>query len=144
MRYSVLVRQYALDKKGYEFYELMRKNTESLGSIFDAQPSEQRGNFKCISDPGELVIGYVSAVTVDEKRMFISRIQLPGWNFYQDCPEIIVLNHPDSIKDAYDGGGSIYSAIFTPNNTVSHYRFSRIQCVECPTRGGSLLKPSYW
>ena len=144
VRYSTLVRQYALDKKGYEFYELMRKNTESLGSIFDAQPSEQRGNFKCISNPGELVIGYLSAVTIEEKRMFISSVEVPHWNFYQDCPEIIVLNQKDSIKEAYDGSGSIYGAIFTPANTISHYKFSRIQCVECPTRGGSLLKPSYW
>lgn len=144
VRYSILARQYALDRRGYEFYELMRKNTESLGSIFDAQPSEQRGNFRCVSNPGELVIGYLSAVTIEEKRMFISRIEIPFWNYYQYCPEIIVLNQRDSIRDAYEGGGSIYGAVFTPFNTISHYRFSKIQCVECPTRGGSLLKPSYW
>lgn len=144
VRYSILARQYALDKRGYEFYELMRKNTESLGSIFDAQPSEQRGNFHCESNPGELVIGYLSAVTVEEKRMFIARVEIPFWNYYQDCPEIIVLNHKDSIQDAYDGGGSIYSAVFTPSNTISHYKFSRKRCVECPARGGSLVKPAYW
>ncbi|RYZ79252.1 MAG: DUF4249 domain-containing protein [Proteobacteria bacterium] len=37
-RYSIVVRQYALDKSAHAFYELMKKNTESLGSIFD--PSE--------------------------------------------------------------------------------------------------------
>ncbi len=144
VRYSILVRQYALDKPGYQFYELMKKNTESLGSIFDAQPSEQRGNFSSVSNPGELVIGYISAVTVEEKRFFISRSDLPGWLYYQDCPEILVKNHPDSIREGIEGGGSIFSAVFTPANTISHYKFSRIQCVECPSRGGSLVKPSYW
>lgn len=144
VRYSILVRQYALDKKGYEFYELMRKNTESLGSIFDAQPSEQRGNFHCVSHPGELVIGYLTATTVEEKRHFISVLELPGWLYFQDCPEVLVKNHPDSIQEAYDGGGSIWSAVFTPANTISHYKFSRIQCVECPSRNASLQKPSYW
>jgi hypothetical protein len=144
VRYSILLRQYALDKRGYEFFELMKKNTESLGSIFDAQPSEIRGNIQCVSDPAEVVIGYINAVSVEEKRFFINRVEIPGWNFYEDCPEILVKNHPDSIADAYAGGGSIWSAIFNLNNVVSYYKFSKIQCVECPTRGGSLIRPSYW
>lgn len=144
VRYSILLRQYALDKQGYEFYEMMKKNSESLGSIFDAQPSELRGNIRSVSDPGELVIGFISASEVTEKRIFISRSQLDQWRFYEDCPEILVLNHPDSIRDAYDGGGSIYNAVYTIFNTISYYKFSRIECVECTARGGSLVRPSYW
>jgi len=145
VRYSILVRQYALDKAGYEFYELMRKNTESLGSIFDAQPSEQRGNFRCTTNPDELVIGYLTASTVEQQRRFIAAHEIPnGWYFYEDCPEEIVRNHPDSIKLAYDGGGSIWSAVYTPFGSISHYKFSKIECVECTARNGSLQKPPYW
>ena len=146
VRYSILLRQYALDKTGYEFYEIMKKNTESLGTIFDAQPSEMRGNIRCTSDPEEVVIGYISAATIEEKRIFISGLDLPRWNFYQDCPEILVRNHPDSIQDAYAGGGSIYSAVFSPANPniITYYKASISHCVECPKRGGSLVRPSYW
>ena len=42
--YSILVRQYALSKEGYEFFTRMKKNTEQLGSIFNAQPSEISDN----------------------------------------------------------------------------------------------------
>ncbi len=144
IRYSALVRQYALDKAGYEFYELMRKNTESLGSIFDAQPSEQRGNFHCVTNPGELVIGYLSAVTIEEKRMFIASHELPFWRFIEDCPEVLVKNDVDSIQEAYNSGGSIYSAVYDNFGNISHYKMARQVCVECPARGGSLIKPSYW
>src|SRR6185312_10045698 len=41
--YSILVRQYSLTADGYNFLSLMQRNTESLGSIFDAQPSNVSG-----------------------------------------------------------------------------------------------------
>lgn len=143
VRYSILLRQYAIDKQGYEFYEMMKKNTENIGTIFDPQPSEINGNIHSVSDPKELVIGYVSASVVEEKRFFISRSELPGWKFLEDCPEILVLNNPDSILAAHEGGGSFYGAVGS-GTRPSHYQVSTLQCVECPARGGSLIKPSYW
>lgn len=143
VRYSILLRQYALDKKGYEFYEMMKKNTESLGSIFDAQPSEIRGNIRCTADPYEPVIGYISASDVEEKRIFITWAQLGGWIFGQDCESYDIPNHPDSIAAAYGMGLSIYSAIFN-GPFISRYEISQLRCVDCRKRGGSLVKPSYW
>lgn len=145
VRYSILVRQYALDKQGYEFYEMMKKNTEGLGTIFDPQPSEVKGNIHCTSDPGELVIGYISAASIEEQRYFISRSQLQDWRFVEDCPEIPVKNDPDSIRIAYEGGGSIYNAVWSNlSGQITFYLFSTLPCVECPARGGSLIRPSYW
>jgi hypothetical protein len=145
VRYSILLRQYALDKQGYEFYEMMRKNTEAIGTVFDPQPTEIKGNIRCTTDPGEIVIGYVSAAVVEEKRFFISSSQLDRWRFSQDCPEVMVANHPDSIAEAYAGGGSIYNALFSPmTGRITHYLASTKPCVECPSRGGSLIRPSYW
>ena len=145
VRYSILLRQYALDKSGYEFYEMMKKNTESLGTIFDAQPSEIKGNVHCTSDPGELVIGYVSAAVIEEKRFFISASELRGWNFGEDCPKSDIPDHPDSIQVAYSGGLSIFAAIYpTSASGRLRYEVAPISCVECTARGGSLLRPSYW
>lgn len=144
VRYSILLRQYALDKRGYEFYEMMRKMTEGLGTIFDPQPSELRGNIHCTSDPRELVIGHVSVVTIEEKRFFISYSQLKDWRLFQDCPSFEIMNHPDSIRAAYEGGRSIYSAIYFPSGGIAAYNVSAKPCVECPARGGFTTRPSYW
>ncbi len=143
VRYSILLRQYALDKKGYQFYELMKKNTESLGTIFDAQPSEIKGNLYCSSDPKELVIGNISATTVEEKRIFIDHSDLDGWRFTQDCPGTRIANNPDSIREAYDGGIEIYEAVVMGPSIVA-YMFSWPRCVDCTRRGGSVIRPSYW
>lgn len=143
VRYSILLRQYALNKKGYEFYEMMKKNTESLGSIFDAQPSEIRGNIRCTGDPYEPVIGYISASDAEEKRIFITQAQLGGWIFRQNCESYNIANHPDSIAAAYGTGLSIYSAIMM-GPFITGYNVSSLPCVDCRKRGGSLIKPSYW
>jgi hypothetical protein len=143
VRYSVMVRQYALDKHGYEFYDQMRRNTETLGTVFDAQPSEIRGNIRSVADPTELVIGYVSASTIEEQRYFIERIQVPDWRFMEDCPELVVINDPEEIRRAYEGGGSIYNAV-SVNGFISHYQISKAECVDCTERGGSVVKPVFW
>lgn len=147
VRYSILLRQYALDKEGYDFYELMKRNTESLGTIFDVQPSEIRGNIKCLTDPSELVIGYVSASTITEKRVFISVGQLPGWRFQEYCPSFDVANHPDSLRLAYSGEylspiDAIYSLV-VPGLIVG-YLSSYPPCVDVTKRGASVVRPSYW
>jgi len=142
VRYSILLHQYALDKQGYEFYEMMKKNTESLGTIFDAQPSEIKGNIHCVTDPGELVIGYVSAAVIEQKRFFISNAELQQWRFYQDCPSFEVKNDPESIKAA--SGLSFYGAILGMGAFITYYLASTPNCVDCTERGGSLLRPSYW
>jgi hypothetical protein len=89
-----------------------------------------------------LVIGYISAVDIEEKRFFISANELRGWNFDQYCPKSDIPNNPDSIKAAYSGGLSIFSQIFP--NGVARYEVAPTDCVECTARGGSLIRPSYW
>ena len=145
VRYSVLLRQYAIDKAGFEFYELMKRNTESVGSVFDPQPSEVWGNIRCISDPSNMVIGYVSASTVEEKRMFVTNPELQNWVYPQYCPSTEIVNHPDSLILAYTTGLSPIDAIYSPNGfVIVAYLSASRPCVECTARGGSLVRPSFW
>ena len=144
IRYSILVRQFALDKPGYEFFEQMKKNTELLGSIFDPQPSVLKGNIKCLSDPGELVVGYVNVTTVKEKRLFIADLELNGrgFNIYDQCDTVEISTDPNEIQ-RYIPPAWPYDAIFF-QGVIIGYRVSTEKCVDCTSRGGKNVKPSYW
>jgi hypothetical protein len=78
--YSIIVRQYALTADAYNFYTNLKKNTEQLGSIFDAEPSQINGNIHCVTNPAEPVVGYLSIGATTSQRIFISSRFLPSWS----------------------------------------------------------------
>jgi Domain of unknown function (DUF4249) len=143
VRYSILVRPYALDQKSYDFYQRMKSNTESLGSIFDPLPSEFTGNITCVSNPSEKVIGFVTASTVDQKRFFILRSEVPA-TYSSGCQTTYVLNKKEDI-DASFGSGALAPYQADPGGfapAVGYYS-SDPGCLECRLRGSS-VKPSFW
>lgn len=136
VRYSVLVKQYALDKDAYEFYEIMKKNSEEVGSLFAPLPSELKGNIQCLTDPAEPVIGYITASEEKKKRIFIT---IPGWNFFVSCYSVDVPKSPDSIHYYFGVMG------FIPyDDGVINYLGAPPVCTDCTFRGGSTFKPPYW
>ncbi|MGJ7033480.1 DUF4249 domain-containing protein [Niabella hirudinis] len=142
VKYSILLRQYAMDKAAYEFYDLMKKNTESIGDIFGPLPSELRGNIHCTTNPGEIVIGYISATVPTQKRVFINRPA--GWKFGQLCEIQFVLQNKDSTFEAFSAGATIPISNTTRDFFTEGYSAAMATCVDCTTRGGKVQKPSYW
>lgn len=142
--YSVLVKQYALTKEEYEFLEIMKRNTELTGSVFDAQPSQLKGNIESVSHPGEPVIGFVGAYSSEEKRLYISNHQVAGWNFDSGCFQDEIFNHPDTVKNVFMAG--LYPTTakeIGPGNSIIKFNVSPGTCVDC-TLLGSNIKPVYW
>jgi hypothetical protein len=137
VRYSIQVRQYALDRDAYNFFELIKKNTEEIGTIFAPQPSEVRGNVSSVSDRTEYVLGYVTCSTVEQQRVFI---QIP-WNYREYCEDVIVKDHPDSLEVAFGLGPYVPYTYYEP---PPYYYGSTLSCVDCRARGGTLLRPSFW
>ncbi|RYY54972.1 MAG: DUF4249 domain-containing protein [Chitinophagaceae bacterium] len=148
VRYSILLRQYAIDQAGYEFYELMKKNTENMGTVFDPQPTEISGNITCVTDPEELVLGYITASTISTKRYFINNSQLRNFRYDQFCTTENIKDDPDSIRAAFAGGGLMpYDALYAPVGPVvdtTYWLSAAPDCVDCTRRGGDLAMPSYW
>ncbi len=144
-RYSILVREYSLEREAYDFFELIKKNTQDIGSLFSPQPSEIRGNIHCINNPAEFVIGYVSVSSIQKKRIFISSAEVPQWgfSFLQGCPSVKVALNPDSVKLYFNNFNLVPYDIDPPLFPTS-YKTSTPDCLDCRVRGGKLLKPSYW
>jgi hypothetical protein len=146
-RYSILVKEVALTKDWYEWNQKVKRNTEQLGTIFDAQPSETGGNIHCTTDPSENVIGFIGTTTQTEKRIFIDRLQLPPVNIftgYEYCDERQVSTHPDSLFEKFNNGFNIpISPIYNGPTMIGVY-YSGFDCVDCQLKGGTLTKPSFW
>lgn len=142
VRYSILVKQYSLDRKAYDFYRLLKSNTESLGSVFDPLPSDIAGNIICVSNPKEKVIGYITAATVDEKRIFISSSEVHS-QYMRACPSFYVKNDPDSLKKNFESG--LYQPYLADPaaGPPRGYFASLPECLDCTLRGSS-VKPSFW
>jgi hypothetical protein len=142
--YSLNVRQYALSRDAYLFFQKIKKNTEEVGSIFDAQPSELQGNIHCISNPAEVVIGYVDISQEKVRRVFINNSDLPGWNYTMACAQTIIDNQPDSIhKYGISLNPTVVYTSGIGGSVKQFYATPEINCMNC-TLSGSNKRPSFW
>jgi Domain of unknown function (DUF4249) len=137
--YSIFVTQYALDSLAYNYWQAIKSNTENIGSIFDPQPNQTKGNIHCVSDTSETVIGYIGAGSTADTRFFISRSAMPNnWNLPSDCKAINVTS--DSLEYYFHEAGYIPIDEIAPGN----YSGSLYTCVDCRANGGPNVKPSFW
>jgi hypothetical protein len=150
--YTMLVHQWALTDSGYNYISILQKNTESLGSIFDVQPSELVGNIHCLTKPAEQVVGWVSAGTIQQQRLWIAETQLPEWGYRFSCANpdtVLITDDPlDSAKAriAYTQKGyiPITAHLHAPMVTADGYYSNFVGCLDCRAQGGITVRPVYW
>ena len=153
VKYSVYVKQTPLTQDGFNFWQNMKKNTEQLGSIFDAQPSEISGNIHNINNSAEPVIGFISAGTTSSKRIFISNEVLPrSWvpKYPFDCapPDTAWKSdpktHENEIKrDLIPGYMLPLNAILQNGIIIIGYTDAVIECADCRVIGTKKMPP-FW
>ena len=147
MKYSILVKQYALTREAYEYLEMLKKNTENIGTLFDPLPSQLTSNIHSLSNPDETVIGYMTATTMETKRMFVDSPELPrDWRLYNPtCKVDTVLIRSGLIDERFTGGYLIpVDAIFEPSSPFpTGYTYGTRPCVNCTTQGTN-VKPAFW
>jgi hypothetical protein len=156
-RYSILVQQHALTREEYAYWELLRKNTESIGSLFDPQPAQLTGNVHCTSSPNEIALGFIGAHSMSQRRIFIRRQDLPStWSprtGYESCmpPDSVFIDRPSPprpnptliLQSAFANGAFLpIGELYNQSNLIG-YTAKVKDCVDCRTRGTS-VKPSYW
>ncbi len=141
--YSIRIKQYAWTKEGYNFLDIMRKNTEIVGSVFDAQPSQLNGNIHCVTDPTEKVIGYFNISPLREKRIFINNSEVPDWNYESGCFLTTVQNQSDSIKKIALNLLPSDIVFQAPGGRIISFSAAKPTCIDC-TLSGTNVKPAYW
>ena len=152
-KYSILITQYALTNEEYTFYQNLKTNSESLGSIFDALPSQFAGNIHNIKDASEPIMGFISVTSPQTKRVYFTN---------DIVPKFTTIDYPYSsqcvIKNAFYSGiggnqvedllikppisGIPIEAIIMGTDTVG-YTYSTPACADCTTRGTNKT-PSFW
>jgi hypothetical protein len=140
-KYSINVKQFALTKEAYEYWQILKRNTQQLGSIFDAQPSQLVGNLHNLTKEDEPVIGYITAATMQEKRIFIRRAEVVNpYTPVSGCKSLIIpvdsaayyLANPLYVPAHYVGSGGGAIAITTA------------ECIDCRLAGGTTVRPLFW
>jgi hypothetical protein len=134
-KYSVLVRQFAISQEEFAYWQMLKKNTESVGTLFDAQPSQVTGNVRSIGNADEPVMGLFGAYSVQEKRKFITSGELIRYGFrppYTFC-------RVDTLKGAIADleGGYIFIA-------EGPLIYTSASCADCRLKGGITVRPDFW
>src|SRR5205085_5124378 len=130
IKYSILLEQKALTEEAYNYWLNLKKNTESLGGLFDPLPSEITGNIHSLRNPNEAIIGYFSGGSVEKKRIFINANEIPASVSLYYPPQCVmdtisvkeIANIPSStlLIDALYMGPSIIGYLSAP-----------AQCIDC-------------
>jgi len=149
-RYSILVKEYALTQDAFNYWQILKTNTQQLGSIFDAQPSSPNGNVRNRNNPAEPVLGYVSAGAVQQKRIFIdAAMNLPSsWTPYDPYANCNPNDGQTSVLEGsyyvfYNQSLIPYNPIYDPSGKVTGWTARTRDCLDCRLRGYN-HKPSFW
>lgn len=146
IRYSILVSQYALTQDAYNYWQLVQNNSQNLGTLFDLMPSQLVSNISCISDPKEPVIGYISASSIQQKRLFIRNNEVNNWikripGF--ECNTQIIATDPIDFR-IYKYADTSYAPWYFSGSNPPSLVIVKKACVDCRLGGGVNFKPSFW
>jgi len=146
-RYSILVSQKGLASKDVPFWEILKKNTEDIGSIFSPLPSLIGGNIKSLDAAKNPVIGQVSLGVIRQKRIYINQVQVSPWNYldpkFNDCvigEEVVLAKDYQVI---FGNGAVVPARPLMAGTAIIGYYPSTKRCTDCSLYA-SKLKPSFW
>ena len=148
-RYSILVSQMALSPEAAEFWEIMRQNTDDIGTIFSPMPSNITGNVTKDEDPAAAVIGHVSLGVIEQRRLFIGVQDVSPWvndlKDYFDCELDADTVSASGFEERFGTGVKFPAmAVYPENSSVPiGYRAALRRCVDCTLRGSN-VKPDFW
>jgi Domain of unknown function (DUF4249) len=67
------IQQYAISNEAYQYYVLLRDQTQTTGTLADTPPAPIVGNIKNTSNRAEIVVGYFGAAGLQKSRYWVER-----------------------------------------------------------------------
>ncbi len=157
IRYSVLVSQVAETAAEFAYYELLRKNTEAVGTVNDPLPTQLTGNVHRLDNASEPVLGFVGAHTVQQQRLFIDHTQLPYLadseydtpyngcavaNQYY-CTGTPLICDFEGVTNLFRSPENVPISFISDTDLGAGISSGSADCVDCRKRG-TTTKPSFW
>jgi hypothetical protein len=161
IQYNILVKQYSISEKEYQFWNNLKKVNESTGDIFESQPFSVTSNISNINDKSERVLGYFQVSGVSMKRKDITFRELLNLNlplFQYDCTRIetspddycrnVSFCKPPTWDELYKMWTSaqfvFIEALLEPvTMKLLKMVFSPPECAKCELTG-TTVKPDFW
>jgi hypothetical protein len=159
-QYSIIVSQYSISKKEYDFWNNLKQVNESGGDIFAKQPFSVISNIHNINNPKEKVLGYFQVSAVKQKIKYIrfsdiAKLKLP----YYQSPCTTLEKSPADFQvpngpvvtwyDVYSffcltSKYTFVEPIFYPGtNQLVKMVFTMPECANCELTG-TPKKPDFW
>jgi hypothetical protein len=146
-RYSIKVRQRAIDQATYDFWEILRKNSDDIGGIFSPLPSLIGGNIKAVSPEDNHAIGYVSMGQSASKRIYINYADVAPWKVfipeYEFCFVFGDTIPPSEAGTAFNNIDRVPARVLEDGLTFYGYLASTKKCTDCTLRG-TRIAPDFW
>jgi hypothetical protein len=146
-RYSIKVRQRAIDQATYDFWEILRKNSDDIGGIFSPLPSLIGGNIKRVGSSDADAIGYVSMGQSASKRIYIDYADIQPWRVfipeYEFCIVLPDTIPPNQASSEFNGIDRVPAREVWDGMNFLGYRASTRQCTDCTLRGTNKA-PEFW
>ena len=166
-RYSILVKQYVESVDAFSFFQALDNFSQSESVLSQVQPGTLQANVTNVVDQEELVLGYVDAVSVSEKRLFFNYTDffpnedLPPYPFNcnlftapeshlsycysgppvaNPCPQSIIESVSKNIITYY---GPYQEGAVPFASCISDYIFTPRICGDCRLLGKN-VEPEFW
>lgn len=139
-KYSLLIRQYALTDRAYDYWYQIRQQNQESGGLYESQPDRVPGNLHHVNDPDQQVLGYFNLSSVSEKRIFVDGIRELVYPPIQ-C-NLDTISRPQG-KPPYLAI-PFYLISFSPLGVGPPYGVGSGLCFDCRKGGGTHIRPEYW
>ncbi|MBN1199196.1 MAG: DUF4249 domain-containing protein [Bacteroidales bacterium] len=136
--YSILVRQLALSKGAYTYWEQLRINSNEQGGLYEKQPFAIKGNLLNTSNPDKDVLGYFYAAAESSKRYFYHDVEGIDLSFSDQCFESSLGRF--GFREYFPREYPIYYYY----NETGMLRILNCYCIDCRLQGGTTVKPDFW